>query len=69
MNFLSQYHCKPLYGNAHPPRDVPRMADLYKAGRLDLDRLVSRRYPLSQINEGFAALKRGEVARGVVTFA
>jgi S-(hydroxymethyl)glutathione dehydrogenase/alcohol dehydrogenase len=57
------------YGNAHPPRDIPRIADLYRAGRLDLDALVSRRYGLGQINEGFAALKGGEVARGVVAFA
>jgi Zn-dependent alcohol dehydrogenase len=56
------------YGNAHPRRDIPRIADLYKAGRLPLDALVSRRYPLSAINEGFGALKRGEVARSVVAF-
>jgi S-(hydroxymethyl)glutathione dehydrogenase/alcohol dehydrogenase len=56
------------YGNAHPPRDIPRIADLYRAGKLDLDALVSRRYALAEINEGFATLKRGEVARGVVTF-
>ena len=56
------------YGNAHPPRDIPRIADLYRAGRLQLDALVSRRYPLAQVNEGFAALQAGEVARGVVVF-
>ena len=57
-----------FYGSAYPRRDIPRLADLYKTGHLDLDALISRRYALAQINEGFAALKAGEVARGVVTF-
>ena len=57
-----------FYGSAYPRRDIPRLADLYKTGHLNLDALISRRYALAQINEGFAALKAGEVARGVVTF-
>ena len=45
------------------------MADLYLSGRLDLDRLISHRYRLEEINEGFARLERGEAARGVVVFS
>jgi S-(hydroxymethyl)glutathione dehydrogenase/alcohol dehydrogenase len=37
-------------------------------GRLNLDDLVSQRIRLEDINEGFAAMKRGEVARSVVMF-
>jgi S-(hydroxymethyl)glutathione dehydrogenase/alcohol dehydrogenase len=37
-------------------------------GRLDLDALVSRRYRLDEINEAFAAMNAGEVARGVIAF-
>ena len=36
--------------------------------RLKLDELISRTDRLEEINEGFAALRRGEVARGVVVF-
>jgi S-(hydroxymethyl)glutathione dehydrogenase/alcohol dehydrogenase len=37
-------------------------------GRLNLDDLVSRKILLEEINEGFSAMKRGEVARSVVVF-
>src|SRR3954462_536577 len=33
-----------FYGSAYPRRDIPRLADLYKTGHLDLDALISRRY-------------------------
>ena len=48
--------------------DMPRYVDWYLDGRLKLDELVSATMPLEQINEGFAALQRGEVARQLVTF-
>jgi S-(hydroxymethyl)glutathione dehydrogenase / alcohol dehydrogenase len=51
-----------------PNLDFPRLVDLYLDGRLKIDELVSRTYKLSEINEGFAALRSGQVARGVVVF-
>jgi len=48
--------------------DMPRYVDLYLHGRLKLDELVSSRLPLDQINQGFEAMRRGEVARGIVVF-
>ena len=48
--------------------DMPQYVDWYLAGKLKLDELVSATTPLEQINEGFAALERGEVARQLVTF-
>ena len=56
------------YGSAHTARDFPFMLDLYAAGKLNLDRLISRTYQLVEINEAFDAMLRGEVARGVITF-
>ncbi|HUN45245.1 MAG TPA: Zn-dependent alcohol dehydrogenase [Stellaceae bacterium] len=56
------------YGGARPERDFPRLARAYLEGRLMLDELVSRRIRLEEINEGFAALKRGEVIRAVIGF-
>ena len=47
---------------------MPRILDLYAAGKLPLDKLVSRRYPLEEINEAYAAMMRGEVARSVISF-
>lgn len=58
-----------LYGSTIPWIDMPRLLDLYVAGRLDLDRLISRRYPITAINDAFAALERGEVARSVIVYS
>jgi S-(hydroxymethyl)glutathione dehydrogenase/alcohol dehydrogenase len=41
---------------------------MYLDGRLKVDELVSRTYTLDEINDGFAALRSGQVARGVVVF-
>jgi NDMA-dependent alcohol dehydrogenase len=56
------------YGTANPARDFPLIADLYQRGLLDLGRLVSRQYPLEKINEAYADMLSGELARGVIVF-
>jgi len=56
------------YGDARPRRDFPWLVREYLAGRLQLDPLITARIALSQINEGFAALARGEGIRTVVMF-
>jgi S-(hydroxymethyl)glutathione dehydrogenase / alcohol dehydrogenase len=56
------------YGSARPRFDFPRLIELTVAGKLKVAELISRRYSLDQINEGFERLGRGEVARGVITF-
>ena len=48
--------------------DMPRYVDLYLQGRLKLDELVSARIGLEEVNDGFAAMRRGEVARSVIVF-
>lgn len=48
--------------------DVPRYVDAYLAGRLKLDELVSHRITLDEVNEGYAALNRGESTRSVIVF-
>ncbi len=55
-----------MYGTARPRVDFPRLINLYKAGKLKLDELVTRVYPLEQVNDAFAALANGEVARSVL---
>jgi Zn-dependent alcohol dehydrogenase len=57
-----------MYGSVRPNLDFPRLVDLYLDGRLKIDQLVSRTYRLDEINDGFAALRSGQVARGVVVF-
>lgn len=57
-----------MYGSVRPDLDFPWLVDMYLEHRLELDELVSRTYQLEEINEGFAALRSGQVARGVVVF-
>ena len=54
------------YGTCRPRVDFPRLLGLYKADKLKLDELVTRVYPLEQINQAFTALGAGEVARSVL---
>jgi S-(hydroxymethyl)glutathione dehydrogenase/alcohol dehydrogenase len=56
------------YGNARPRRDFPLLARAYLDGDLMLDELISRHITLDEVNDGFAALKRGETIRSVITF-
>ncbi|HET7483293.1 MAG TPA: Zn-dependent alcohol dehydrogenase [Actinomycetota bacterium] len=56
------------YGSSNVQRDVPRLLDLYKKGDLFLEELISREIKLPDVNEAFAAMKTGEVARSVVVF-
>ncbi len=57
-----------FYGSANTARDFPLYLDLYSSGRLPIDKLVTKTYELEQINEGFAAMLSGEIARGVILF-
>ncbi len=48
--------------------DMPRYVDMYLAGKLKLDEMVSREIKLEDINDAFDALRSGEVARQVIRF-
>lgn len=54
------------YGSSDMCTDLKMLLDLYKIGRLDLDALISARYSLEDINQGFADLVAGKNLRGVV---
>jgi S-(hydroxymethyl)glutathione dehydrogenase/alcohol dehydrogenase len=56
-----------LYGSARYRYDMPRLIDLYMDGKLMIDELVSRTAPLEGVNEAFDAMKKGEVARTVLS--
>jgi S-(hydroxymethyl)glutathione dehydrogenase/alcohol dehydrogenase len=56
------------YGSARPFVDLPKMVDLYLNGKLKVDEMVSRYYPLDEINTAYDALANGEVARSIIKF-
>lgn len=55
-----------FYGSARPALDMPMILRLHAGGRLPLDRLVTRRYGLDEVNEAFSDMVTGKVARGVI---
>ncbi|MFT5176210.1 MAG: S-(hydroxymethyl)glutathione dehydrogenase/alcohol dehydrogenase [Gammaproteobacteria bacterium] len=56
------------YGSARPWIDLPRLVDLYLSKRLRVDELVTRTYPLAEINVAYDALAQGDVARSIIVF-
>lgn len=55
-------------GSCVPQRDIPRFIRMYQAGKLPVDKLLTGRLTLDQINEGFDLLDRGEAIRQVIIF-
>jgi alcohol dehydrogenase (nicotinoprotein) len=55
-----------LFGGANPLHDIPKILGLWRAGDIKLSELVSRRYTLDQINEGYQDLADGKNIRGVL---
>ncbi len=56
------------YGDCLPERDFPTLISLYLQGRLPLDRFVSERIGLGDIEDAFRKMRAGEVLRSVVVF-
>ena len=56
------------YGSTKARVDMPKMAELYRLGKLNLDDLVSRHYALDQVNEAYDDMDKGEIGRGVIVF-
>ena len=55
-----------IYGGCSPLVDVPMLIGLYQAGDLKLDELITRRYKLDEVNEGYADMLDGKNIRGVI---
>ena len=57
-----------IFGSANPRRDIPRLLKLYQEGKLKLDELITRTYPLSDINKGYQDMRDGKNIRGMVMY-
>ena len=51
------------------PADIPALLSMYREGTLKLDELVSNRYRLEDVNQGYQDLRDGKNIRGVITFS
>jgi S-(hydroxymethyl)glutathione dehydrogenase / alcohol dehydrogenase len=56
------------FGGARGRTDVPRIADWYMDGRINIDDLITHVLPFEKINEGFELLRKGESIRTVLTY-
>jgi S-(hydroxymethyl)glutathione dehydrogenase / alcohol dehydrogenase len=67
--FMSEKSLKGTFlGSARIHEDVPHLVDLYHAGELELDLLVSRTLPLTELTDAFDRLRAGDVVRQLVVF-
>lgn len=57
-----------VMGSSPFVRDIPRYAEMYMRGQLDLDSLIAERITLHDVNEGMDVLRTGRQARSVITF-
>jgi alcohol dehydrogenase (nicotinoprotein) len=55
-----------LFGSSNPFDDIPRLLDLYKAGKLKLDELITAKYTLDEVNRGYEDMMAGRNIRGVI---
>jgi S-(hydroxymethyl)glutathione dehydrogenase/alcohol dehydrogenase len=66
---LTGYHRRiqgSLFGGANPLHDIPMILSLWHEGHLKLPELITKRYTLGEINEGYADLMEGRNLRGVL---
>ncbi len=58
-----------LFGASNPSKDIPALLELYRRGQLKLDELITRRYTLDEINEGFEDMRAGRNLRGIIAYS
>ena len=55
-------------GSLRPEIDIPRYVEMFMAKKIALDRLVTHKFPFSEINEAFQTIEKGEAVKCVLIF-
>jgi Zn-dependent alcohol dehydrogenase len=58
-----------MYGSSNVRTFMPKLLRLWKAGKLDLESMISQRIQLEEINDAFQAMQDGKVIRSVIDFS
>jgi S-(hydroxymethyl)glutathione dehydrogenase / alcohol dehydrogenase len=58
-----------IFGGGNPQYDIPQLLSMYKVGKLNIDDMITRRYTLGQINDGFRDMLSGKNIRGVIRYS
>lgn len=57
-----------LFGASNPSRDIPALLEMYRQGHLKLDEMITHRYRLDDINDGYEDMRSGENLRGIIDY-
>jgi Zn-dependent alcohol dehydrogenase len=57
-----------IFGGANPRAEIPALLGLYQAGQLKLDGLVTHKYSLEEINQGYQDMRDGKNIRGMIVY-
>jgi S-(hydroxymethyl)glutathione dehydrogenase / alcohol dehydrogenase len=57
-----------IFSHGNPQRDIPMLLSLYRAGKLNLDDMITKTYSLEQINDGYRDMLEGNNIRGVIRY-
>jgi S-(hydroxymethyl)glutathione dehydrogenase/alcohol dehydrogenase len=57
-----------IFGSLNPRYDIPNLLSMYREGTLKLDELITNRYPIEEINQGYADMMSGKNIRGVLVY-
>jgi S-(hydroxymethyl)glutathione dehydrogenase/alcohol dehydrogenase len=57
-----------IFGGGNPHYDIPQLLSVYKAGKLNLDDMITRQYTLEQINDGYRDMLDGKNIRGIIRY-
>jgi S-(hydroxymethyl)glutathione dehydrogenase/alcohol dehydrogenase len=58
-----------VFGSTNPRAQIPNLLSMYREGELKLDELITRRYSLDEVNQGYVDMREGKNLRGVIEFA
>jgi len=58
-----------VFGSTNPREMIPRLLSMYREGELKLDELITNRYTLDEVNQGYADMRSGKNIRGIIEFA
>jgi alcohol dehydrogenase len=68
LSMFNQSLLGTVFGSVSPRIQIPRLLKLYAEGRLEIDELITQRYALDQVQDGYDDLKAGKNVRGIVDF-
>jgi hypothetical protein len=57
-----------VFGSTNPRAQIPNLLSMYREGELKLDELITRRYSLDDVNQGYVDMREGKNLRGVIEF-